>query len=108
MSKFAVCIVMDEEHMRQDGYDIEKVHRYLDTLLVDRLKLVKDEKEHLYAGDDQDGWSSVWAGIDLCKEKDWFKKYVKQWEYLTNAYSDDENVFEYEDLIHEYREMGVM
>ena len=108
MSKYAVRIVMDEEQMQKDGYDIENMHATFDQMFIERLKLAKDEKEHLYIGDGKHAWSSVWAGIEICKGADWFKKYVKQWEYLTNAHTNDPEKFGFEDLIQEYREMGVM
>lgn len=108
MSTFAIHILMDEERMRKDGYDVEKVRNYLDSLFVERLKLKKNIKDCMYEGYGKDGWSSVWAGVDICKETDWFKTYVKEWEYLTNAFTKDPDVFECENLIHEYQEMGVM
>lgn len=107
-STFALHIMMDEERMRKDGYDVEKVNNFLDDLFVDRLKLKKNIKDCMYEGYGKEAWSSVWAGIDICKEYDWFREYVKEWEYLTNAFTNDPEVFECENLIHEYREMGVM
>ena len=108
MGKYGIRVAMDEERMKRDGYDIEKKHALFDRLFVERLKLTKNESRRMYEGDGKHAWSSVWASVDICEEIPWFKEYVTEWKYLTNAYSGNPEVFECEDIIKEYRRMGVM
>ena len=97
---------MNNDMLIMDGISPQSIQEKLDSLFVTELGLSKNENEYL--GDDDEAWSSIWAGISICKDVPWFKKYIKVWEYWTNVFSDNPNEYECEDLISEYKKLGAM
>ena len=95
-----VRIVMDDEKIIQYGKKPETAQAVIDDVLVRQLKLRKEGDEYIGS------WS--WAGIAYFRKKEWFRVFVKEWEYFTNDYTGNPEVFAYDDLIAGYKEMGVM
>lgn len=101
-----VRIVMDDEKIIQYGKKPETAQAVIDDVLVRQLKLRKEGDEYIGS------WSSVWAGIAYFRKKEWFRVFVKEWEYFTNDYTGNPDDFVCEDLtdgyIDGYEKVGAM
>jgi len=91
-------IVLDEEKMLHEGYDIEHTWNLIDELFQ-RLELSKAEKGYYMGSNKSTDFAHFGlAGIKL-GEQDWFLDNVIEWLWFNNDMSSNKNDFNIEDLL---------
>jgi hypothetical protein len=91
-------IMNDEKIRRQKQYDADKIHRTLDSFLVEKLGLIKsDDGFYLGRGDGKD-FSHFGLAFNTLRKKGWFLDNVATWLYFNSDASDDPEDFAIEDF----------
>ena len=100
-----MLIRMNDEKIKQsERYSLDKVYSALDRIFSDKgMKKVLTSNGIEYYGDERPADFAYFGKIMLgLKNQEWFMDNVSEWLFCSNDDTDDEAVFNQEDLLVHY------
>lgn len=91
-------LMNNDKIIREKKYDLEKIYTKLDSLFIDRWKLLKGENGFYFGKGSSHDFAHFGLAMMYLEDKDWFMDNVDTWLYFNSDDSDDPNDFVVEDF----------